>query len=205
MTLNHLVGTTALIGSILLGAASSAIAQGNEAGHEVHHDQAGSTAVPASDAAPMTTEKAPAVPATNPAGTVSPEMMRMATGLDATSMADALRHCATMQMAMAQAVEAGGTSQPIAAPSTSGEPAWVEAYQAANRRMHSGMDIEFSDDADVDFARGMIAHHAGAIDMARVVLEFGDDPELKQLAEDVIEAQEGEVQFLQTWLGERQP
>jgi uncharacterized protein (DUF305 family) len=80
-----------------------------------------------------------------------------------------------------------------------GSPA-TEAYQAANLAMHAAMDIEFSDDADIDFARGMIGHHQGAIDMARIVLEHGEDPELRQLAEEIIEAQEAEIAFLQNWI-----
>ncbi len=79
----------------------------------------------------------------------------------------------------------------------------TEAYRAANLDMHAAMDIEFSDDADIDFARGMIGHHMGAIDMARIVLEHGQDPELRTLAEEIIEAQESEIAFLRSWLEER--
>jgi uncharacterized protein (DUF305 family) len=90
-----------------------------------------------------------------------------------------------------------------AATAPTGSPA-TAAYRAANLAMHEAMDIEFSDDADIDFARGMIGHHQGAIDMARIVLEHGKDPELRQLAEGVIEAQEAEIAFLRDWLVQRE-
>lgn len=82
-----------------------------------------------------------------------------------------------------------------------GSPA-TDAYRAANLAMHEAMDFEFTGDADVDFARGMIGHHRGAIDMARIVLEHGEDPDLRRLAEEVIEAQEAEIAFLENWLAE---
>ena len=78
------------------------------------------------------------------------------------------------------------------------------AYEAANARMHKDMAITFSGNADVDFARGMIPHHQGAIDMARTVLEHGKDPELRKLAEEIVAAQEKEIAFLRAWLKKNQ-
>jgi uncharacterized protein (DUF305 family) len=74
------------------------------------------------------------------------------------------------------------------------------AFMEANDRMHGGMAIEFTGNPDVDFIRGMIPHHQGAVEMARIVLEYGSDPEVKKLAEAVIAAQEAEIKWMQDWL-----
>ncbi|MBT9290140.1 CopM family metallochaperone [Prosthecodimorpha staleyi] len=74
------------------------------------------------------------------------------------------------------------------------------AFAAVNAKMHEGMDITFSGNADIDFVKGMIAHHQGAIDMAKVQLAFGRDDKIKKLSEEIIKAQEGEIAMMKDWL-----
>jgi len=75
-----------------------------------------------------------------------------------------------------------------------------KAFAEANAKMHRDMAIEFTGEADKDFVRGMIAHHQGAIDMAKVELEYGKDPEIRKLAEGIVKAQEAEIKQMQDWL-----
>lgn len=63
--------------------------------------------------------------------------------------------------------------------------------------MEQGM---MNEDPDVAFACGMIAHHQGAIDMAQVLIDHGDDPEMIKLAEEIMEAQVGEIELMKNWL-----
>jgi uncharacterized protein (DUF305 family) len=66
--------------------------------------------------------------------------------------------------------------------------------------MHQSMSIEMTGDVDVDFVRSMIPHHQGAVDMAKIVLANGKDPEIRKLAEEVVTAQESEIAFMEGWL-----
>ncbi|OEC98624.1 MULTISPECIES: DUF305 domain-containing protein [unclassified Rhizobium] len=75
-----------------------------------------------------------------------------------------------------------------------------KAFNDAMGKMHKDMMIHYSGDADADFVRGMIPHHQGAIDMAKIELKYGKDPELRKMAEGIITAQEAEIKEMKAWL-----
>ena len=74
------------------------------------------------------------------------------------------------------------------------------AYRQAVMQMHRSLSAQLYGDPDGDFARLMIPHHQGAIAMAQVALQQGKDPEIRQLAQGVIDAQEREIDTLRDWL-----
>lgn len=76
-----------------------------------------------------------------------------------------------------------------------------QAFAAAKMKAHhQGMMAAPSDDADIDFARNMIASHHADIDLAMVALKFGKDAGARKLAEDTIRTREAEIALLSTWL-----
>lgn len=78
--------------------------------------------------------------------------------------------------------------------------AYVEDYIDVNTKMHLGMNVVDKGNADRYFVESMLAHHIGAVDMAKVQLEYGKDPELRKLAEEIIKAQEVEINQMKKWL-----
>jgi len=60
------------------------------------------------------------------------------------------------------------------------------------------MCITPSADADRDFARAMIPHHQGAIEMARLELLHGRDERLRRLAQGIVIEQSQEIELMQS-------
>lgn len=68
-----------------------------------------------------------------------------------------------------------------------------ETLDAVNR-MHEPMMVAAKiADPDLAFNCGMLVHHQGAIDMARVELKYGKDPASRKMAEMIIDARTKEI------------
>jgi len=127
---------------------------------------------------------------------MSPEMMQ--------SMMQTMQNCMgmmqMMQGAMGQGMPMqGGMGENM--PMQGGMSEAMAAYMAAMSKMDMPMmqGIQASD-SDVAFVKGMIPHHQGAIDMAKVELQYGDDEQVKAWANQIIAAQEKEIAEMQEWL-----
>lgn len=55
------------------------------------------------------------------------------------------------------------------------------------------------DEYDKAFIEYMIAHHQAAVDMAKLSASNAKHPEIKQLSEAIITAQQGEILTMQQW------
>ena len=75
-----------------------------------------------------------------------------------------------------------------------------KAFAASMKTMMNGMNVKPTGKPDKDFVLMMMPHHQGAIDMAKVELQYGTDPELRQLATDIVAAQEKEIAQMKAWL-----
>ena len=87
----------------------------------------------------------------------------------------------------------------MAAMNKAGSPA-DKAFMRSMQAMMKNMAAKPTGNPDKDFALMMMPHHQGAIDMAKVELQYGKDPELRQLATDIVAAQEKEIAGMKAWL-----
>jgi uncharacterized protein (DUF305 family) len=194
--------------AVLLGLALATPALAQQAApsatdHEAHHPQA----VQMPDPSGAATARAQS----GPAGAVAQGQMPMMSGgammgQRAPSQGGGMMGqsgCPMMQGGMMGGQGMGGMQ--MGAQGRGDQSVGTLALQAVNQRMHREMMFEYSGNVDVDFTRNMIAHHQGAIDMAKIVVAFGKDPKIRQLAESVVKEQEGEIATMKAWLAENAP
>lgn len=82
----------------------------------------------------------------------------------------------------------------------SAQDAAMDSYKQSMERMNADMQKGMDPDATKAWAKMMIAHHQGAIDMNRVVLKETKDPKIRKMAEKTTGEQEAEIKQLQAWV-----
>jgi uncharacterized protein (DUF305 family) len=87
-------------------------------------------------------------------------------------------------------------------PRTTSLSEFDRALQAVMLRMASSMCITPGADADRDFARAMIPHHQGAVEMAQLELLYGRDQRLRRLAQGIVVSQSQEIALLHSILAD---
>jgi uncharacterized protein (DUF305 family) len=116
-----------------------------------------------------------------------------AAGIGSAALAQhAAGHQTTMDMPAMQKMMEDMMPKATDAPST-------KEFKEAQIKMMKATP-QFSGNADVDLVRQMIPHHQSAIDMAKVQLAHGKDPQIRALAEKIIKDQEKEIADMEEWL-----
>jgi uncharacterized protein (DUF305 family) len=87
----------------------------------------------------------------------------------------------------------GASPAPTPQSAAAGEAQFLVESEAAMRAMMDGMQIKPGADIDHDFALMMIAHHVGAIDMARAEIHYGTNVRLRRIAQEIVVTQIDEI------------
>jgi uncharacterized protein (DUF305 family) len=87
-----------------------------------------------------------------------------------------------------------------AAPRPAATSEFHRALQTVMVQMDVDMCITPSADADRDFARAMIPHHQGAVEMAKLELLYGSDARLRRLAQGMVVEQSQEIALMRNIL-----
>lgn len=73
------------------------------------------------------------------------------------------------------------------------------AFAASEAAMHTGMAAASGETVDEAYIAKMIEHHRGAVAMAEVALRESRDPEVRRMAQVVVDAQRREIAEMQAW------
>ncbi len=74
-----------------------------------------------------------------------------------------------------------------------------QAFMAAMDRMNATMKVPLTGNPDADFVAMMIPHHQGAVDMAKVELQYGKNEQLRRMADRIVTAQTKQIDALRRW------
>jgi uncharacterized protein (DUF305 family) len=85
------------------------------------------------------------------------------------------------------------------------EAPFLKENAAAMDKMMADMDVAPTGDVDKDFVAMMVPHHQGAIDMAKAVLRYGKNEQLRRLAQEIIVTQQQEIAAMRLAVGEPLP
>jgi uncharacterized protein (DUF305 family) len=163
---------------LTLAAASGAAAQSE---HEGHHPEG----------APAPAAPAPSTKPESPAPAQKEGMNCMMGGRDMPMM-KMMREMHGKMMGAGMSMQPEGDTGPAS-----------QATNGVIAKMQKELAIPFTGDADIDFAKRLIAQHQAAVDMAKVALVFGKDADVKKIADGVVKANEADIANLQAWLKRR--
>ncbi|GAA0609454.1 hypothetical protein GCM10009422_00270 [Brevundimonas kwangchunensis] len=111
----------------------------------------------------------------------------------------ALRDTASANHA-AQVKDGAVSASPHAGHATPGAPtAGDRAFAASEASMHEKMAAASGETVDQAYIAKMIAHHEGAVEMAEVALRDSRDPEIRRMAQAVVDAQTREIAEMRAW------
>ena len=79
------------------------------------------------------------------------------------------------------------------------QPSGMMDLGSSMTQMMGSLDGKTGDEFDKAFIEAMIPHHQGAIEMAKKAQINAGHPELKKLADEIISAQEAEINLMRNW------
>ena len=104
----------------------------------------------------------------------------------------------------AATVQEGVVSAPAHAGSHGATPG-DQAFAASEAAMHTGMARASGETVDEAYIAKMIEHHRGAVAMAEVALRESRDPEVRRMAQIVVDTQTREIAEMRAWKPAAQP
>src|SRR5579862_991380 len=99
-------------------------------------------------------------------------------------------------------IVAAGVGVSLAQAPLAAEASFLSENEAAMAKMMADMNVKPTGDVDRDFVAMMIPHHQGAIDMARSLLRYGHNEQLRRLAQEIIVTQQQEIATMRLAIGQ---